>query len=409
MAATPKSAVPANMRGVFPTMGFNFHVPTKLVFGRGSLEKLSRQKLPGKKALIVISNGKSTRANGYLDRVEAQLQQAGVESLVFDKVMANPVLANVAEGAGVARENGCDFIVGLGGGSCLDCAKAIAAMAANQGNYWDYVFGGTGGRGKMAAAALPVIAIPTTAGTGSEMNQWAVITNEETNEKIGYGNDSMFPRIALVDSDLMRSVPPQFTAYQGFDALFHSTEGYIASRASDITDMFALKAIESVSRNLAAAFTNGDDETAREAIALGSTFSGVVLAVGSTTSEHAMEHPMSAHHHQLPHGAGLLMISKAYYSHFVKNAPMLSDRFVAMARAMGKTDTQDPMDFVVALTELQALCGVDGLKMSDYGITREELPAFVTEAKETMAGAFKVDRVQLSDADCLAIYQESYR
>lgn len=390
-------------------MSFNYHVPTKLLFGKGSLEKLSRQKLPGKKALIVISNGKSTRANGYLDRVEEKLQQAGAQCVVFDKVMANPVLANVAEGAKAARENGCDFVVGLGGGSCLDCAKAIAAMVTNEGNYWDYVFGGTGGREKMSAAALPVIAIPTTAGTGSEMNQWAVITNEETNEKIGYGNDSMFARIAVVDSDLMRSVPPQFTAYQGFDALFHSTEGYIATKATAVTDIFALKAIESVGRNLAAAYTNGEDDAAREAIALGSTFSGVVLAVGSTTSEHALEHPMSGHHPSLPHGAGLLMISQAYYTHFVKHAPQLRDRFVDMARAMGKTGTEDPMDFVVALVELQKLCGVDGLKMSDYGIQREELADFVADAKKTMAGAFKADHIELSDADCLAIYEASYR
>lgn len=390
-------------------MNFNYYLPTRILFGKGALDKLAKQKMPGKKALIVISNGKSTRSNGYLDRVEQALQEAGVSSVVFDQVMANPIIKNVMDGAKAARDNGCDFVVGLGGGSSIDAAKAIAAMATNEGTYWDYVYGGTGGRQKLKVSPLPIVAIPTTAGTGTEADQWAVISNEESNEKIGFGNDGTFPVLAVVDPDMMRSVPPKFTAFQGFDALFHSTEGYIASRANLMSDMFALRAIEAVGRNLAAAYADGNNEEAREQVAFGSTLSGVVMVVGTTTSEHALEHPMSAHHPELPHGAGLIMISKAYYSHFIKNAPQLADRFVDMARAMGMTDAKEPMDFVNALVALQKACGVDQLKMSDYGITREELPAFVKDAKETMKGSFKMDVVELSDEDCLAIYQESYQ
>lgn len=396
-------------RKEFSHMSFQFYLPTRILFGKGSLDKLSKQKMPGKKALIVISNGKSTRANGYLERVEAALQDAGAESAVFDQVMANPVLANVAAGAKAARENGCDFIVGLGGGSSIDAAKAISLMATNEGSYWDYVFGGTGGRKKLEKEPLPLIAIPTTAGTGTEADQWAVISNEGTNEKIGFGNDKTFPALAVVDPDLMLSVPPKFTAYQGFDALFHSTEGYIANRANSMSDMFAIQAIEAVGQNLAAAYADGKNEAAREQVALGSTLSGVVMVVGTTTSEHALEHPMSAHHPELPHGAGLIMISAAYYTHFVKHAPQLRERFIAMAKAMGKEDARDPMDFVTALTDLQKACGVHDLKMSDYGISRQELPTFVKDAKATMKGGFKADAIELSDEDCLAIYEASYQ
>lgn len=388
---------------------FNYYVPTRILFGKGSLAKLRRQRLPGKKALIVISSGKSTRANGYLDRVEEELRTAGVESAVFDGILANPTMANVMAGAAAAREHGCDFIVGLGGGSSIDAAKAIAAMATNEGHYWDYVYGGTGGCQRLKCGPLPLVAIPTTAGTGTEADNWAVISNENTGEKVVFGNNQSFPVLAVVDADLMLTVPPQFTAFQGFDALFHSTEGYIAKNANLMSDMFALKAIESVGRNLAAAYADGGNEEAREKVAFGSTLSGIVMCVGTTTSEHALEHPMSGHHPSLPHGAGLIMLSEAYYTHVIKKAPELSERFVDMAKAMGKEGATDPMAFVEALVELQKACGVYELKMSDYGITREELPLFVKDARETTKPLFDADLFPLSDEDCLAIYEEAYR
>ncbi len=125
-------------------MSFNMYIPTRILFGAGELNNLHTQKMPGKKAMIVISSGKSARANGYLARTEEQLKLAGVETAVFDKVEANPLRSTVMAGGAFAKENGCDFIVALGGGSCIDAAKAIAVMATNDGDYWDYVFGGTG-------------------------------------------------------------------------------------------------------------------------------------------------------------------------------------------------------------------------------------------------------------------------
>ncbi|MEG2001351.1 MAG: iron-containing alcohol dehydrogenase, partial [Evtepia sp.] len=376
-------------------MSFNFFVPTRLLFGEGVISKLHKQRFPGKKALIVISSGKSTRTNGYLARVEEELKAAGIETLVFDKVLPNPVIANVMDGAKIARDEQCDFVVGLGGGSSIDTAKAIAIMATNDGEYWDYIYGGTGKGQKMKQHPLPIVAIPTTAGTGTEVDPWTVVSNEETNEKISCGNDKTFPILAVVDPNFMLSVPPLFTAYQGFDALFHSTEGYIANMANLMSDMYALKAIESVGRNLAAACADGKNMVAREQVAFGSTLSGVVMCVSCTTSEHALEHALSAYHHTLPHGAGLIMISIAYYTHFVNHAPDLADRFVDMAKAMGKSDATEPMDFVKALADLQKVCGVDTLKMSDYGITREELPTLARSAKETMGNLFKLDRCVL--------------
>src|SRR5699024_525165 len=157
---------------------------------------------------------------------------AGIPFVVFNKIMANPLKSTVTEGAACARENGCDFIVALGGGSVMDASKAIAAMATNDGGLWDYVAGGTGKALPLKEEPLPFIAVTSTAGRGSEVDQYRVSSNGETKQKIGLGGyDSLFPRIAVVDPEPMTSVPPKFTAYQGFDALFPSVECYIAAPA----------------------------------------------------------------------------------------------------------------------------------------------------------------------------------
>jgi len=390
-------------------MGFSFQVPTNFVFGQGAVQKLHKQRLPGKKALIVISSGKSTRANGYLDTVQDQLGKAGVEYAVFDGISANPVIDNVTAGAACARENGCDFVIGLGGGSSIDAAKAIAMVAPNDGNYWDYVYGGTGGGQKLKNKPLPIVAIPTTAGTGTELDAWTIITNEATNEKMSGGNRNTFPVLAIVDPELMLSVPPKFTAFQGFDALFHFVESYVNKKENLMGDTFALRAIQAVGRNLAAACANGQDIHAREEVAFGSSLSGLVMSVDNLCSEHAMEHPLSAYHPEVPHGAGLIMISRAYFTHLIQNCPELHTRFVDMAKAMGREGAQEPMDFIAALVELQEKCGVAELKMSDYGIQPEEFPTFAANARSTMGILFGLDRIQLTDEDMVKIYADSYR
>jgi len=389
-------------------MVFNMYIPTRVLFGAGQLDKLHKQKLPGKKALIVISSGKSVKANGFLARTEEQLHLAGVETVVFDKVQANPLKSTIMAGSVAARANNCDLIVALGGGSCLDAAKAIAMMATNDGDYWDYITSGTGKGLSVANKPLPMIAITTTAGTGSEVDAATVVTNEETHEKTGFVHESLFPVLAIVDPELMLSVPPKFTAYQGFDALFHSTEAYISNGANLLSDTYAITAIENISRNLAQAVKDGHDLHSREKVAFGNTLSGMVMCVGRLTSEHSLEHAMSAYHQQLPHGAGLIMLSNAYYAHFI-DKHVCDERFVTMAKAMGLENAKKPLDFITTLTKLQEDCGVADLKMSDYGIKPDEFAKMAGNAMATMGKLFKCDRTPLGTEDCIAIYQASYR
>lgn len=390
-------------------MNFNFYAPTRVLFGNGQLNNLNIQEMPGRKALIVISNGKSTKENGYLKRLQEQLSLANVEYAIFDEIEPNPLKSTVMRGAAAARDNQCDFIVALGGGSVMDAAKAIAAMATNTGDLWDYISGGTGKEKPLENKPLPLVAITTTAGTGSEVDQWGVISNDETNEKIGFGGyDSLFPVLAVVDPELMATVPLKFTAYQGFDALFHSTEVYISKFANLMSDMTALTAIEAVSNNLAAAVNNGKDMAAREKVAFGNTISGYSMVVGACTSEHSLEHALSAYHHDLPHGAGLIMISKAYYAFFI-NKHVCDDRFIKMAQVMGVANADKPEDFITALVKLQEDCGVHDLKMSDYGITLDEFDKIAKNAMETMGGLFASDPCPLTIEDCVGILRESYR
>lgn len=385
---------------------FNQFIPTNLVFGCGSIKKLATEQLPGKKALIVISSGTSMRKYGYLNQVIELLAKNGATAVVYDKILPNPIRSHVMEAAALCKQEQCDFVIGLGGGSSIDSAKSIAVMACNPGDYWDYIHGGTGKGQPTTGGALPVVAIPTTAGTGTEADPWTVITHEERNEKIGFGNASTFPVLSIVDPELMVSVPAHLTAYQGFDAFFHAAEGYIARIASPISDLYALKSIRLLYQYLPTAVTDGANMEARSNVALASTLSGMVESTSSCTSEHSLEHAMSAYYPALPHGAGLIMLSVAYFTAFAQVVP---ERFMQMAEAMTGQRSHDPMDFVHALAHMQKACGVSELKMSEWGITEADLPRFVQNARENMGALFGLDPVALTNEKFLQIYKDSFR
>lgn len=384
---------------------FSLHIPTKILFGCGELRKLATEKLPGKKALIVISSGTSMKKYGYLDKVVELLQENNTEAVVFDKILPNPIKSHVMEAASVCREQKCDFIVGLGGGSSIDSAKAIAVMACNDGDYWDYIPAGSG-KGRPVTKALPVIAIPTTAGTGTEADPWSVITNEEAKEKIGFGSTLTFPVLSIIDPELMVSIPPHLTAYQGFDAFFHAAEGFLANCATPISDLYALEAIRLLYKYLPVAVKDGRNLKARAKVAWASTLAGLVEATSCCISEHSMEHAMSAFHPELPHGAGLIAISEAYFETF-RNDCM--KRYMKMAEIMTQQKSNRPSDFIDALVRMQKECNVYQLKLSDWGVKEEELPLMVQNARDTMGSLFTLDPHPLTDEEVLQIYQKSFR
>lgn len=380
-------------------MHFDYFIPTKIIFGHNRLKELESLPLPGKKALIVITNGQSMRNLGYLDKVIKHLQAQNISAVVFDKILPNPIEDHVMEAAELARNHNCDFIIGLGGGSAIDSAKSIAIMVRNPGTYWEYVKG----QKTVSQAILPIVAIPTTAGTGTEADPWTVITNNKSNEKVGFGIAETFPVLAIVDPTLMVSVPQKLTAYQGMDAFFHAAEGYLACIAQPVSDMLSLQAIGLISQYLPKAVADGKNLQAREKMAWASTAAGMVESTSSCISEHSMEHALSAFYPDLPHGAGLVALSVPYFSYLLKkDRAKVEPRYIDMAHAMGETGNQ-PELFIQALQKLIKKIGLENLKLSEWGIKKEEAEKLAANSFAAMGALYELDPVKLDirDATCI--------
>jgi len=396
-------------------LNFQYFMPTRIVFGPDTLDSLGdTPHLPrGSKAMVVIGKSGAMVKNGYLSRVQSLLARQDVQTIVFDKIVPNPESDQVDEAAAICRENGVNFVVGLGGGSTIDSAKSIATMATNPGRYWDYMQTGTGGGQTPENDALPIVAIPTTAGTGTEADPWTVITKSGTNarEKVGWGNDATFPTLSIVDPKLMLSVPPRQTAYTGMDAFFHAAEAYLATCRQPASDMLALEAVHLIAHTLPQAVAEPDNLEARTIMAWACSAAGLCESYSSCISQHSMEHALSAYHPDLPHGAGLVLISKAYFGFLAARG---EERLGDLALAMGDT-LEENLDeevsgvaFLDALDKLITDIGLADEKLSDYGVTREEIPALAENALTVMGALFDITPVRMTIEDVIAIFEAAY-
>lgn len=397
---------------------YTFFAQTRVLFGAGKLAELGDAPLPGRRALVVTTGGKSVKANGYLDRTLAELDRAGVSHVLFDRIEPNPLRKTVNDGGWLAHTEGCDFVLALGGGSVMDGCKGICAVAANPvvaaddtesaRDIWDYVMGGTARGMHIQNDPLPLVCVTTTAGTGSEVDAGAVISCEENDEKLRLGDPRLMPVLAVVDPELMLTVPARLTAFQGFDALFHSVECFIANNHNPMGDMICREGIRNAAAALSICVNEGSDIDARTKLAFANTLGGYAMVCSGCCGCHGTEHAMSAHHHDLPHGAGLIMIARAYHQHMI-DAHACDERYIEMARLMGNASASEPADFIAELERLMAACHVDDLKMSDWGITEDELDAMATNGLSTNAALYAHDPSPLSHDDVLAILRASFR
>jgi len=269
---------------------FQFYLPTKVYFGQKVLENVGKEtKILGKKALIVTGKS-SARKTGLLQRVEKSLQRAEVETFLFEGVEANPSVETINKGTKLAKEKKCEVIVGLGGGSPLDTAKGIAILSANPGSLVDYF-----GRNRIKETPLPVVAIPTTAGTGSEVTPYAVFAyaeNRSIRKKI-IADSSLFPQIALVDPELTLSLPASITADTGIDAFSHALESYLSNRSYPFNDILALEAMKLLFNYLAKAMENPEEINIRSHILYASLLAGMAIAQTGTILVHAMSYRLT--------------------------------------------------------------------------------------------------------------------
>lgn len=273
-------------------MSWEFQLPTKIIFGRGSLSKLG-ENVDVSKVLLVTGRG------GFREEAVRRIrkQLPNVEIAVYNGVEPNPTWRSVDEGAKVVEERGCGLVVALGGGSVIDAAKMMAYVAVAGGSAYEYIFGG----GRIDRRGLPVIAIPTTAGTGSEVTPFAVISDKEKKLKLPVRSRFLFPKVALVDPELTLSMPKELTASTGADALAHSLEALWSKDAQPISDYLALRAVKIIFENLRKACEQPQDVEAREQMSLASLLGGIAISNIGTGPSHAISYPLTVHFN-VPHG-----------------------------------------------------------------------------------------------------------
>lgn len=382
--------------------------PTRVVFGAGRLKELATLELPGKKALICVTEDGLMEKLGIQQKVLELLKENNTEAVVFDKITPNPTKAGVEAATKLAKENGCDFLIGLGGGSSIDTAKAVAIMMRNEGDLWDYAYTGTGGKKEIKVAA-PVVTISTTAGTGTETDPYCVITKTETNEKLDFAVDAIFPVLSIIDSELMVTLPRTLTLYQGFDALFHCAECFITNQNKNkIVDLYAAEGIKAVTKWLPVAAEDGTNMEARTHMAFASDIcGGYTQSLINTTSHHIIGQTMGGLFPKLVHGASLIVIAEEYYKRVLGFFP---DIFDQMGAIMGeeKVEGQPGMSFVNGLCKLLDKTGMRHLPMSEFGIKESDLPK-IADITVNVTGISDVDLYTLTTADVEEILKKSYR
>ncbi|MCM1295253.1 MAG: iron-containing alcohol dehydrogenase [Muribaculaceae bacterium] len=270
-------------------MAFSFSIPQQVTFGNGSLGKLAEvsKKLNKRKAFII--SGPHLNKIGLVEACRNSLTAEKIECDVFTETEGNPSTETVNKAVESYRNSGADFIVAIGGGSPIDVAKAVAVLAVFGGQITDYE-----GSGKISGPVVPVIAIPTTAGTGSEVTAFSVITDHNRNYKLTVASNYLLPAYVILDPMLIKSVPEQIAAACGVDALVHALEAYISKAASPFSDLFAKRALELIGENIRTYVADRNDETAAESMLLGSLFAGIAFSHARLGNVHAMSHPVSA-------------------------------------------------------------------------------------------------------------------
>jgi alcohol dehydrogenase YqhD (iron-dependent ADH family) len=324
-------------------MKFTFHNPTRLIFGAGTLSQLGKTvSAYGKKALVVTGGG-SVRKNGTFDRAVLSLNEAGVAVAECSGVEPNPRLSSVLRGAEMARKEGCDVVVALGGGSTMDAAKVMAAALFYEGDLWDMFPHGQNNR-RLPEHALPIITVPTLAATGSEMNCGSVITNEETTIKSFVADPCLYPKVAIVDPELTMSVPKNQTAFGVCDLITHVTESYFNGvDGTPLQDRFAEGVILTAMEWGPKAVADGNDLEARAQVQWASVVAlngWVQVGTFGPYPVHMIEHVLSAHH-DIAHGAGLSIVNPAWMRFAARSRPA---RFVQFAERIFGISPKHPED-----------------------------------------------------------------
>lgn len=344
---------------MYMEMDFEYNLPVNLKFGEGKVQILGEETAKYGHCALIVTGKKSSKKTGLLDLALQKLHEAGVTTCLFDQVAPNPLSTTVEEGVRRAKKGHCDVIVALGGGSVMDCAKAIAFSFYNEGNLFDYIEGI-----KEGDKALPIIAVPTTCGTGSEANSLAVLTHPKTRDKKYLKKKACLPKVSIIDPQLMLTMPSKLAGSVMFDAFSHNLEAYISKSAHPLVAVQSLYALELLAQNMVKAYK---DHTEREAwckVTLASTIGGMSIELAGITAVHGMAHPVSGCHN-IMHGRGLAALSPGIYKKTIEHAPKKFEKISVLLGGAGAYDFVERLEDLLDELELSTSLSQEGITHSD--------------------------------------------
>ena len=380
----------------------HFVIPNHTVVGTNVLgEAAPLLKKMGNKAFIVT--GRHVAVSDMMKQLTALLDENGIGCVIFDGITGEPTDTMIENGVEMLKSSGCDFIIGIGGGSPLDSAKAIAAMAVNDGSIADY-------NGKeITGEILPLAAIPTTAGTGSEATKFTVITDSEKGIKMLLKGDVLVPKLAIVDSSFTVGAPKSVTSATGLDALTHAVEAYTSRKAFSMTDTLAVSAVKRIMKYLPIAYREPDNSLAREQMSVAALEAGICINNSSVTIVHGMSRPIGALFH-VPHGMSNAMLLKECLSFAVSGA---YEKFANLGRETGVASDSDSDETAAEkfIDSLQNICDVCEIPtLEQYGIDRDEYYSKISKmATDAVASGSPANTVkEVTVDDCIEIYKKLY-
>lgn len=380
----------------------HFVIPNHTVVGTNVLgEAAPLLKKMGNKAFIVT--GRHVAVSNMMKQLTALLDENGIGCVIFDGITGEPTDTMIENGVEMLKSSGCDFIIGIGGGSPLDSAKAIAAMTVNEGSIADY-------NGKeITGEILPLAAIPTTAGTGSEATKFTVITDSEKGIKMLLKGDVLVPKLAIVDSSFTVGAPKSVTSATGLDALTHAVEAYTSRKAFSMTDTLAVSAVKRIMKYLPIAYREPDNSLAREQMSIAALEAGICINNSSVTIVHGMSRPIGALFH-VPHGMSNAMLLKECLSFAVSGA---YEKFANLGRETGVASDSDSDETAAEkfIDSLQNICDVCEIPtLEQYGIDRDEYYSKISKmATDAVASGSPANTVkEVTVDDCIEIYKKLY-
>jgi alcohol dehydrogenase class IV len=384
------------------TQSFSVNQPTRILFGVNAVNQIGDMisQLGGHRVFLVADPG--LKQAGIIQQVADLLDKAKIPCTVYDKVTPEPGLKLADQAVLLAKKNKADCVVGLGGGSALDIAKAASILLTNGGKAEDYL-----GLGKIKRQGVPKIMIPTTAGTGAEVTFTAVFINEKTNSKGGMNGDPLYPDAAILDPALTLSLPPHVTAATGIDAFTHALEAFVSTQAHVISDMYALEAIGLISNNLGAAYANGSNLEARSAMLMGSLLGGKALATAGVGLVHAMAYPLGGMFNTA-HGLANAVLLPYVVEYNIIGSP---DKFATIAQVMGYETEGLPLReaaqlAVEAIHQLNADVGIPS-SLADLNIPTDKI-AEMAQIALTVTRPVENNPRKPTQEDVIAVYEAAF-